>query len=101
MQALGVRRLDLGAQGGRLEFTADTRVDPLTIVRLVQTQTATYRLDGATHLRVSRALADFDARLTFTHALLDTLTPDGVACRRPAHDDGAAAAPVAGGCWRS
>jgi transcription-repair coupling factor (superfamily II helicase) len=79
MQALGIRRLDLGAQGGRLEFAADTRVDPLTIVRLVQTQTATYRLDGANHLRVTRALADFDARLAFTHALLDTLTPDAVA----------------------
>jgi transcription-repair coupling factor (superfamily II helicase) len=73
MQGLGIRKLDLGVQGGRLEFAADTRVDPLTVVRLVQTQTATYRLDGATQLRVSRNLPDFDARLAFARDLLEQL----------------------------
>ncbi|MEQ9005303.1 MAG: transcription-repair coupling factor, partial [Pseudomonadales bacterium] len=73
MQSLGIRKLDLGAQGGRLEFAADTRVDPLTVVRLVQTQTATYRLDGATQLRVTRNLPDFDARLAFARDLLAML----------------------------
>jgi transcription-repair coupling factor (superfamily II helicase) len=81
MQALGIRRLDLGAQSGRLEFAADTAVDPLTVVRLVQTQTATYRLDGATLLRVTRSLPDFDARLAFAHELLDQLAPAAAPAR--------------------
>ncbi|MAT83170.1 MAG: transcription-repair coupling factor [Gammaproteobacteria bacterium] len=75
MQPLGIRRLDLGAEGGRVEFNADTSVDPGRIVALVQQQTATYRLDGATQLRITRRLADFDARLAFAGELLDQLAP--------------------------
>jgi hypothetical protein len=50
-------------------------------VRLVQTQTATYRLDGASVLRVTRSLPDFDARLAFAHELLDQLTPAAAPAR--------------------
>ena len=81
MQALGVRQLDLGPSGGRLEFATDTRVDPMTIVKLVQTQTATYRLEGATQLRVTRQLGDFEARINFAMALFDVLE-GGVSARR-------------------
>ena len=73
MQHLGIRRLDLGVNGGRIEFGAETRVDPLTVVKLVQTQTATYRLDGATQLKISRALPEFEQRASFAVELLDLL----------------------------
>ncbi|MEQ8861093.1 MAG: TRCF domain-containing protein [Pseudomonadales bacterium] len=81
MQALGIRRLDLGPGGGKLEFNADTRVNPASIVHLVQTQTATYRLDGATQLRVTRQLPEFDARMDFALGLLDTLADDNAHSR--------------------
>jgi transcription-repair coupling factor (superfamily II helicase) len=83
MQPLGIRRLDLGNGGGRLEFNTDTRVNPRTIVTLVQTQPATYRLDGATQLRISRQLPDFEQRLAFALQLLDWLD-DGSATGRVA-----------------
>jgi transcription-repair coupling factor (superfamily II helicase) len=75
-QPLGILRLDLGDQGGRVEFSPQTTVDPLAVVKLVQSQPATYRLEGATMLRISRRLADFAARLTFAEELIDLLAPN-------------------------
>jgi len=73
MQPLGIKRLDLGSAGGKLEFNQDTPVDPGLIVSLVQTETATFRLEGATVLRITRNLPEFDARLNFAMQLLDRL----------------------------
>ncbi len=81
MQTLGIRRLDLGNDGGRVEFNHDTRVDPTTIVSLVQTHSATYRLDGATTLRVSRQAPRLRVARAFAAALLERL--EGGARRRP------------------
>ncbi|MDH3644565.1 MAG: transcription-repair coupling factor, partial [Gammaproteobacteria bacterium] len=74
-QPLGILRLDLGDQGGRVEFSPQTSVDPLAVVKLVQNHPATYRLEGATMLRVSRQLKDFPARLSFASELLELLGP--------------------------
>ncbi|MEZ5560366.1 MAG: transcription-repair coupling factor [Pseudomonadales bacterium] len=79
MQPLGILRLDLSAAGGKLEFGHDTTVDPLKIVKLVQGQPSTYRLDGATLLRVKRELPQFEDRLQFALDLLENLSaPAGV-----------------------
>jgi len=72
---LGVVRLDLGNQGGRIEFAEETPVEPITVIRLVQKFPSTYRLEGATTLRVTRALKDFDARIEYAYQLLDSLAP--------------------------
>ncbi len=73
LQPLGATRLDLGENGGRLEFGAETSVDPLAIIRLVQTEPGTYRLEGSNTLRVTRKLEDFDKRIEYASALLDRL----------------------------
>jgi transcription-repair coupling factor (superfamily II helicase) len=72
-QPLGISRLDLGSNGGRLEFTAETRVDPISIIRLVQAEPNTYRLEGGTTLRVTRKLEDFEQRIEYAYGLLDRL----------------------------
>ena len=72
---LGITRIDVGDAGGRFEFDEHTRVNPLQIVRLIQDQPATYRLDGATTLRSSAQCATFEARCAFAAALLEKLTP--------------------------
>lgn len=72
-QPLGITRLDLGPNGGRLEFSGETRVDPITIIRLVQAEPNTYRLEGGTTLRVTRKLEDFDKRIEYAYQLLDRL----------------------------
>ncbi len=71
---LGIERLDLGASGGRIEFSASTTVDPFVIVQLVQRQPATYRMEGGTHLRITRSLATFDERHDCAEELLETLS---------------------------
>ncbi len=75
LSALGILRLDLGSHGGRLEFAADTPVEPMTVITLVQKAPSSYRLDGATTLKVSRELEDFEARIEYAYQLMDTLAP--------------------------
>ena len=50
-QQLGIDRIEATASGGKLRFAADTRVDPLSIVQLVQKQSGRYALAGANELR--------------------------------------------------
>jgi transcription-repair coupling factor (superfamily II helicase) len=70
---LAIERLDLGEAGGRVEFGSTTPVDPLAIVRLVQNQPATYRLEGGANLRITRTLSSFDERVAFAEHLLEKL----------------------------
>ena len=50
-EALGITRLDAHGRGGKLEFAERTPVDPLTIVKLVQSGPNLYKLEGASTLR--------------------------------------------------
>ncbi len=52
--ALGLRRFDVGPQGGLVDFGTEHRVEPATVMKLVQKQAKTYRLDGPTRLRFTR-----------------------------------------------
>ena len=83
-QVLGLLRIDIGQATGRVEFGSDTRVDPLALVRLVQREPNTFRLDGGTRLRITRNLEDPDKRVDFVRELLDRLTPQADADRAPA-----------------
>jgi len=72
-RALGVRKLDLGAQGGYLLFEAQNSVDPRAVVRLIQDGSREYRLDGPLKLRVSRDLEEQAVRFDFASGLLERL----------------------------
>jgi transcription-repair coupling factor (superfamily II helicase) len=72
-RALGVRKLDLGAQGGYLLFEAQNSVDPRAVVRLIQDGSRDYRLDGPLKLRVARDLEEEDERFDFASELLARL----------------------------
>ena len=69
--AIGITKLDLGANGGRIDFSAKPDIDPLTVIRLVQTQPNVYRMDGPSSLRIKRELWDADARFALTRELFD------------------------------
>jgi transcription-repair coupling factor (superfamily II helicase) len=51
-RALGIRRLDLGPQGGYALFEEQNQVDPRAVIRLVQHPDRDYRLEGALKLRI-------------------------------------------------
>ncbi len=52
--ALGLRRLDVGPQGGLVDFGTEHKVEPATVMKLVQKEAKSYRLDGPTRLRFTR-----------------------------------------------
>lgn len=70
---LGIRKVDVGARGGRVEFRDETQVDPARIVRMIQANPSVYRLDGPNKLRLSMALPGETDRLEALNALLHEL----------------------------
>ncbi len=72
-RALGIRRLDLGPQGGMVLFEETTAVQPQNLIKLMQHSAREYRLDGAMKLRISRVLPDEEARFEFAAALMRRL----------------------------
>jgi transcription-repair coupling factor (superfamily II helicase) len=72
-RALGVRRLDLGPQGGSVLFEEHTAVDPASLVRLIQKSAREYRLDGPSRLRISRPMPTDQARFEYAGDLLGRL----------------------------
>jgi transcription-repair coupling factor (superfamily II helicase) len=85
---LGVRRLDLGLQGGYVQFEPQNALDPATVVRLIQRQAREFRLEGPLKLRVSRALAEEGKRFEFAADLLQRLAPGGPAHRSAEREGG-------------
>ena len=77
-RALGVRRLDLGPQGGYVLFEERNRVEPAAVVRMVQKSPREYRLEGALKLRVQRAVADRRGPLRVRRRLLKHLGKSAV-----------------------
>ncbi|MFH0342110.1 MAG: TRCF domain-containing protein [Chromatiales bacterium] len=59
---LGVRKIDLGAHSGRVLFHAQAEVDPLALVKLMQTQLHTYKFEQGGKIRITASLPDGDAR---------------------------------------
>ena len=74
-QHLGILKVDLGDTKGKLEFSKTTPVEPMEIVRLVQQQSDTYRLDGASTLRIVADLPEFADRVAFIQSLFKLLSP--------------------------
>ena len=72
-RALGIRRLDLGPQGGMVLFEERTAVNPATLVKLMQRSPREYRLDGSMKLRIWRPMPDEAARFEFAGVLLKHL----------------------------
>jgi len=74
-ETLGIAKLEAGERGGRVEFSEQTEVDPLTIVQLVQSAPQIYQLAGANHLKFTQNMENGEARLRAVSELLDKLTP--------------------------
>ncbi|MCP5183830.1 MAG: transcription-repair coupling factor [Pseudomonadales bacterium] len=94
-QALGIRRLDIGPEAGRVEFGERTSVDPFAVIQLIQRQGTTYRLDGPHTLRTRRPLPEFADREAFADELLARLraAPDGADDSTPVSHASPASAP--------
>ena len=72
---LGIRKLDLGASGGRMQFVEKPNVDPMSVIRLIQGQPKHYRMDGPDKLRISLDMAEAATRFNAARGLLAALAP--------------------------
>jgi len=70
---LGVRKIDFGAQGGRVVFAPQPNIDPLAVIKLLQSQPRVYALDGQDKLKVRLEMPGAAERLRSTHDLLAAL----------------------------
>ncbi len=70
---LGLRRLEVGPLGGLVEFGPEHTVDPKVVLKLVQREAKTYRLDGPNKLRFTTKHETDEARCKAADALLAAL----------------------------
>ncbi|MDO0864286.1 transcription-repair coupling factor [Xanthomonas campestris pv. campestris] len=73
--ALGVRKLDLGENGGRLVFEAKPSIDPMTVIQMIQKQPKIYTMDGPDKLRIKLPLPEAADRFKAARGLLTALAP--------------------------
>ncbi|QKE62851.1 transcription-repair coupling factor [Aquipseudomonas campi] len=72
-EKLGIKKIDAGPQGGRIEFAATTCVDPLTLIKLIQSQPKRYKFEGATMFKFQVPMERPEERFNTLEALLERL----------------------------
>jgi transcription-repair coupling factor (superfamily II helicase) len=70
---LGIRKLELGANGGRVIFTPKPNIDPMTVIRMIQTLPKVYALDGQDKLRIKLQLEGASERLRAAQEIVTAL----------------------------
>nr|WP_219852572.1 transcription-repair coupling factor [Stutzerimonas stutzeri] len=74
-EKLGITKIDAGPQGGRIEFAADTPVDPMALIKLIQSQPKRYKFEGATVFKFQVPMERPEERFNTLEALLERLAP--------------------------
>ncbi len=70
---LGVKKIDVGAESGRIEFNDTPSVKPEDVIRLIQTEPHRYKLDGGFKLKLTAPMEKFDKRVEVVEAALEAL----------------------------
>jgi transcription-repair coupling factor (superfamily II helicase) len=74
---LGVHKIDAGDRGGHIEFADNTTVNPLALVKLVQSEPGLYKLANGNRLRFDVELTDYEERYLFVNNLIQHLSEAG------------------------
>ena len=70
---LGIRKIEMGLDGGRVLFNEQPDIDPMKIISLIQTRANTFKLDGPDKLRIQKDMPDFSSRFDTVMTLLEQL----------------------------
>jgi len=73
--SLGVKKIEAGPKGARIEFVDKPNIDPARIIALLQSAPRLYKLDGPTKLRITADMPDAAARISMLQTLVDSLVP--------------------------
>lgn len=74
-EPLGIRKIEVGPQGGHIEFNPQTTVDPAILIGMLQREPERFGLDGPNRLRIRGDLADTHTRIKLIQSILTELTP--------------------------
>ena len=72
-EKIGISRVDISDQGGKIEFADQLAIDPSTILRLIQESPQQYQLAGPNALKIKGDLEEHDERLNFCENVIDAL----------------------------
>lgn len=73
-ESMNIVKIDAGKENGRIEFATDAKVDPLTLVKMVQKHPLKYKLEGADKLRFSLNMEKTEHRFLAIDRLLSDLS---------------------------
>jgi len=71
MQKNGIKKIDANVKTGRIEFKAQTPIDPMSLVEMIQNDPQTYKLGGANSLQFTHNCDEGADKLDFINELLD------------------------------
>ena len=74
LQPMGISKVDVGEEVGRLEFSTETTVDPFKLVKMVQAKPLTYSLEGGSQLKFKDNMLDTESRFKVVEQLTRELT---------------------------
>ncbi len=72
-EPLGIRKIDVGPQGGSVQFGPEPAVEPLTLIELIQERDSIYRLKNDDRLIFRTPLPTIEDRLTHLARLMERL----------------------------
>ncbi|MCX7564193.1 transcription-repair coupling factor [Xanthomonadaceae bacterium XH05] len=67
---IGIRKLEVSERGGRVQFVPQPKIDPMTIIRLIQSQPRVFSMDGPDKLRFRYELPGAAERLSTARDVL-------------------------------
>lgn len=74
-EKLGLKKIEAGPNGGRLQFTSTTPVEPITIIKMVQKEPDTFRLQSNDQLSFTMPMDDAKQRFETVNNILGRLLP--------------------------
>ncbi len=72
--ALGVEKIDIGEQNGKIVFNQNPNIEPMKIIELIQAEPQRYRFDGKQTLRIACQNVELEPRFKQVETLLEKLT---------------------------
>ena len=73
-EQLGLKKIEAGPTSGRLQFSQNTKVEPITIIKLVQENSNKYKLLNNDQLSFTMPMGTPELRLNSVYAMLSSLT---------------------------
>ncbi len=69
-EKIGVRKIDVGEHGGKIQFTENPNIEPMVLLNLIQSEPSTYKMTDSSTLGINESIKNSDDRVEFVEQLL-------------------------------